>query len=59
MIATLTSLNVESPGRTDLNKLFWVLSSVQQLLHNQWNAQMVAKIYEHMYVYLTIIAIQA
>ena len=27
MIATPMSLNVESPGRTDLNKLFWVLSS--------------------------------
>ena len=25
MIATLMSLNVESPGRTDLNKLFSVL----------------------------------
>ena len=27
MIATPMSLNVESPGRTDLNKLFSVLSS--------------------------------
>ena len=27
MIATPMSLNVESPGCTDLNKLFWVLSS--------------------------------
>ena len=30
--ATPMSLNVESPGRTDLNELFWVLSSLAECI---------------------------